>query len=142
MSLVRPSMQIAGVIAVVTLCSACSGGGGGVDVPGGSGDLEPCTVVTLVVDDLAADEAPGCNLEGSFLTFPGPVRLGIPAVGDVVVHERTGDVSYHVVNWGVPVVGAATVDADHRVVDIWGSSTEAVELQKEQLRISAVTVPD
>lgn len=135
-------MQIAGVIAVVLLCSGCSGGGVGVDVPAGSDDLEPCKVVTLVVDDLAADAAPGCNLEGSFLTFPGPVRLGIPAVGDVVVHEHTGDVSYHLVNWGVPGVGAATVDADNRVIDLWGSTSEAVELQKEQLRISAVTVPD
>lgn len=135
-------MQIAGVIAVVLLCSGCSGGGVGVDVPAGSDDLEPCTVVTLVVDDLAADKAPGCNLEGSFLTFPGSVRLGIPAVGDVVVHEGAGDVSYHLVNWGVPGVGAATVDADDHVVDLWGSTPEAVELQKEQLRISAVTVPD
>jgi len=136
----------ASVIAAATwLCTACTVGGVGVDVPAGADDLAPCAAATVAVDDLGTGPEPGCDLEGSSVRFSEAVVLSIPAVGVVEVHEGvdgSNGLSYYLVNWGVPGVGVATIDANDRAVGIWGSSAQAIELQRQQLVISDVIVPE
>lgn len=96
------------------------------------------------MEDLGSGPAPDCNLEGSSIVFPGVASFTIASVGAVDAYsgyDVEGGLSYHLVNWGVPGVGVSTVDGNH-VVDIWGSTPQAVELQREQMRISHVIVTD
>ena len=101
--------------------------------------MKPCVVATIDVDDLASDGAPGCDLQGSSLRFSDGVDVGISDVGSVsstTVGAPDEQTEYVMVNWGLPGVGAAMIDADNRLVEVWASSPEALALQHEQLSLS------
>ena len=140
MSVNRRVVAASGVIVAAVLLASCSGGGVGVDIPLGADELAPCPATDIVVDDLGSGPAPDCDLAGSSIVFPGVASFGISDVGAVNRYEGydvAKGVSFHIVNWGVPGVGVST-SKDNKVVDIWGSTPDAVELQREQLLISDV----
>ena len=111
------------------------------DVPPGADELAPCPVTTIDVDGMGSDRAPGCDLEGSSVQISESLSFAIPAVGEVEVHEGVDVEGYCIVNWGVPGVGIASVK-DSTAVNIWGSTPDALELQREQLIISGITLPE
>lgn len=125
------------------LCSVLALGGcgfaSGVSVPPGGDDLRRCTAENYRVEGLAAAGMPGCDLTGSSLTFPDGTTLRIEPIGVVFGHQADvpGGLEFLIVNWGVPGVGAALVEGGV-VVGVWGSSAEAVELQRQQLRLDGL----
>lgn len=119
------------------LLSAC--GHEGVTVPPGANALTKCDVRQIPVEELASVGEPGCDLEGSSLLFPDGTTMEISPTGNVTGHQdsRFEGLEFVIVNWGVPGVGAALVE-NLQLVDVWASSPEALELQREQLRIEGI----
>lgn len=129
---------LAVVVAVGLLLPGCAAGGRGVTVPPGWDELEECDVMSVAAEDLAREGAPACDLAGSSLSFPsGMGMVTIPEVGEVFSRQVSGEPQILVVNWGVPGVGAASID-DGRVVDVWASTAEAEDLQRQQLSVEGV----
>lgn len=117
----------------------CSGGGAGVSVPLGSGELEQCPPRSIAVEDLRQIGEPGCDLVGSSLIFPDGTSLPIYSVGEVFssASPSAGDHEHLIVNWGVPGVGAFTKDSDE-LLDLWATSEKAEQLQREQAKIEGL----
>ena len=121
---------------LVLLLGGCSSGG--VSVPPGAGDLEPCPVATIDVTSLAQMGEPGCNLAGSTLRFPTgeEFELGEPGSGGGITSSRMRTHEVRAANWGIP--GAGAVDITDGVVTVWGSTQWAVELQLEALALEGI----
>lgn len=111
-------------------------------MPPGSDALSDCKVQQVRVVELAESGEPGCNLEGSSLLFPDGTTLEIAPVGNATGYEdsRSEGTEFRIVNWGIPGVGAS-VTKDGHLVDLWASTPEALELQREQMRIEGVDTP-
>jgi hypothetical protein len=73
------------------------------------------------------------------VTFPDGPTFGIEPIGVVLGHQADapGGREFQIVNWGVPGVGAALVEHGV-VVGVWGSSAQAVDLQRQQLRLDGL----
>lgn len=128
------------VLSVVALhMGAC--GSKGVAVPPGSEVLSDCEVQQVDVVELASGGEPGCDLEGSSSLFPDGTTLEIAPVGIATGYQGSSSegVEFSIVNWGVSGVGAS-VTKDGQLVDVWASTPEALELQREQMRIGGVDV--
>ena len=96
-----------------------------------------CEPEQLHVDALAAIGVPGCNLQGSTLTFPDGSAATIEEPGwsyAVEPDAERSDVVFTMVNWGVPGIGAAHINSGV-IQDVWGTSPDALELQREALRL-------
>lgn len=109
----------------------------GVDVPLGFEALRPCPEQRLHVEELHRVGAPGCDLEGSSLIFPGGTAMTIAEVGGVLGEQPNAtaeNLEMMSVNWGVPGVGAALI-RDGRAIKVWATSDEALKLQWEALRV-------
>ena len=134
-SLLRPTTAVAcGVL--ILLLGGCSRGG--VSVPPGADDLEPCPTATIDVTALAQMGQPGCNLAGSTLLFPTGEEYEImePGIAGGMSSARMPTHQLRAVNWGIPGVGA--VDITDGVVTVWGSTQWAVELQLKQLALEGI----
>lgn len=124
------------VVGCVTGLAACSTEPSGVLLPPGSESLPLCEPGPLHVDDLATIGIPGCNLQGSALIFPDGSTVTIEEPGwsyAVEPHAERSDVVFTVVNWGVPGIGAAHINAGV-IQRVWATSTDALTLQREALR--------
>lgn len=121
---------------LILLLGGCSRGG--VSVPPGADDLQPCPVDTIDVTALAQMGEPGCNLAGSTLLFPTGEEYEIMEIGVAggMSSSRMPTHQLRAVNWGVPGVGA--VDITDGVVTVWGSTQWAVELQLKQLALEGI----
>ncbi|MGB2556545.1 hypothetical protein [Cellulosimicrobium cellulans] len=117
--------------------SAC--GSEGVTVPPGSDALSDCEVQQFNVVELESGGEPGCDLEGSSLLFPDGTTLEIGPVGNAASYQDSGSegVEFSIVNWGIPGVGAS-ITQDGELIDVWASTPEALDLQREQMRIEGV----
>lgn len=92
------------------------------------------------MEDLGRAGAPGCDLAGSSLSLPdGMGTVTIPGAGEVFSQQTagTGAPQLLVVNWGVPGVGVATIGGG-RLVDLWASTEEAADLQRQQLSVEGI----
>ncbi len=119
------------------LLASCATGGQGVSVPEGWERLPKCPAATIAAEDLSTSASTDCDLEGSTVTLPDGTELAIGAVGDVRTHSQGDGTTSVVVNWGTP--GAAVYAADgRRLMNVWSTSDEADELQREQARIDGV----
>ncbi len=129
-------LAAAGLLLLVVGCSAS---GAGVSVPPGFDDLDQCPPRSIAVDDLREIGEPGCNLIGSSLVFPDGVSLPVSAVGEVFSSRNSsaGDHEHLIVNWGIPGVAAVTSDGGE-LLDLWASSDEAEQLQREQAKIEGL----
>ena len=121
---------------LVLLLGGCSSGG--VSVPPGADELDPCPVATIGVTSLPQLGEPGCNLAGSTLLFPTGEEFEVEETGVAggMSSSRTPTHQIRAVNWGVPGVGA--VDITDGVVTVWGSTQWAVELQLKQLALEGI----
>lgn len=137
MRVARLLLGSAGLSFAVLNLGAC--GTEGVSVPPGSDALADCEVQQIEVVELTAGGVPGCDLEGSSLVFPDGTTVEIAAVGTATGYQdsRLEGFEFLIVNWGVPGVGASIVK-DGQLVDMWASTPEALELQREQMRIEGV----
>lgn len=120
------------------LC-ACAGPTG-VTIPPGSDQLKQCEPKALDVETLSSLGEPGCDLVGSTVRLPDGTALQIDEVGVVASHESprdAGTTETLVVNWGVPGVAVSEID-ENRLITQWASSTDAAELQRQQLLLEGV----
>lgn len=127
--------------AAVALClTGCQARG--VLIPPGADELLPCKTAEIPIEDLDNIGVPGCDLVGSSLTFTdGPSAMMIPPVGATFSQGDGSGREFRIVNWGVPGVGVAAVEAD-RLIDLWASGPEARNLALQQLAIENVDLPD
>ncbi len=140
MRYVRRLLVALPVVAMAGLLSACiAKGGQGVTVPAGADLLEQCAPELLSVEDLASRGEPGCDLVGSSVYIPDGPTLDVWQVGTAFSHQSssTGSVEYQILNWGIPGIAVSTVD-DGRLIDLWASSAEAEELQRQQLSLDGI----
>lgn len=131
----------AGAVALLALTTtACAPQG--VSIPPGSEALEQCGGRTTVgVEELGAIGAPGCDTEGAVLVHPDGRELEVRPVGVASGSSSTDSAGgIRLVNWGVPGVGAAYVHEGQATV--WGSTDEAVDLQRQQLMVEGVASED
>lgn len=130
---------LVGVVLSVAALHLGACGSKGVVVPPGSEALSDCDVQQIHVGELASGGEPGCDLEGSTLLFPDGTALEIAPVGVATGYQdsRSEGAQLSIVNWGVPGVGASITE-DGQLVEVWGSTSEALELQREQMRIGGV----
>lgn len=110
---------------------------GGVGVPPGYEDLEQCEQRALEVVTMSELGVPGCNLEGSQVTFPDGYMTMVSPVGSSSSGGIIGKDEHKLMNWGIPGIGAAQYNANG-LVGIWATSREAMELQLQQLRLQGV----
>lgn len=116
----------------VTACAP-----GGVTIPPGFEELEPCPSQHYSVEELSRMENPGCDLAGSTIIAPDGSGHLIGDVGHVSVSSSYSakldqGPEYTVVNWGVP--GATlTITEAGKPRTTWASSAEALKLQRKQL---------
>lgn len=80
-------------------------------------------------------------MEGVVLVYPDGRELEVAPVGVATGSSSIDSVGeIQSVNWGVPGVGAAHVQGDEAVV--WGSTDEAVDLQRQQLALDGIEPED
>lgn len=153
-------IRIVGSLAVCMIAvSALTGciGSRGVTVPPGYDALSTCTLTELPVSGLVNEGAPGCDLEGSSITFEdedlegrfdidtirtnpdGAPALTISAVGATSANEDGQGRALLMVNWGLPGVGVALID-NGEVVEIWASTDDALNLHRQQVEAEGITL--
>lgn len=128
------SGSIVASVAVLVIGVGCSRAG--VMLPTGYENLPPCEVRQYVVERLPEVGEPGCNVEGSTLLFPDGTVIAIEEVGTSFVRqvEAPHGPEFHILNWGVPGVGAAFIE-DGTVQGVWATSAKALDLHRQQLRV-------
>ncbi len=131
---------VTAALAVTVLALAGCSAPRGVSIHLGADELEPCEGTSIHVEDLEAAGEPGCDLAGSTLVFPdGMASLAVPQVGAVFSHQDfgRGNEEILIVNWGLPGVATAVID-DDRLIHLWASSEDALDLQWQQLELEGV----
>lgn len=128
------------VVCLALAATACAPRG--VTIPPGAEALEPCDRQGPVdVELLAADGAPGCDMEGTVLVYPDGRALEVGPVGVTSGSSDTRSAGeIQLVNWGVPGVGAAYVHEGEATA--WASTAEALDLQRQQLVVEGIAVQD
>ncbi|MGL3149572.1 hypothetical protein ACSS7Z_04355 [Microbacterium sp. A82] len=140
MSTARRFLAALSMVTIAGSLSACAGATGhGVTIPPGADKLVQCPPAPIDATDLSSQGDPGCDLVGSLVRLPDGTSLEVREVGAVAWHQSsdTNLNEYTIVNWGVPGVGISIVK-EGRLVDLWASSADAEELQREQLRVEGI----
>lgn len=141
-------LRIAGSLAACMLAAPVLTGCGesrGVTIPPGYDNLATCASSELPISALADEGAPGCDLEGSTITFDelegrfdvdvirtnpdGVPALTITSVGASFAQGDGQGRELLMVNWGIPGVGVALID-NGELAEIWASTDEALELHR------------
>ena len=121
---------------VATLLSGCAAGG--VSIPEGNENLQPCQHRVIPAAELSTLGEPGCDLEGSSVTTPDGRARAIGEVGGVASTSfgdpaRNNEASTLIANWGVPGVAVSLITREG--TETWARTETARELQKKQLRL-------